>query len=402
MSTLLMETEKALGSAADQAMQTLNARWYNTMTAGLNLSSQTFQIYQSNVLLGNMSNDLWAIFDTIPPLSVTHQAEPSQINRFSDDYGGVINTVLPAGAAQWKITMGDSYADWVAYLADYRKSKPQPPIDMMVLFRDWAQLNLPDPATAQRAITQYSQILHGVIATAQSRFIGAGEVYAYNKSIADLRAQVKQAPSGKYTFNSATASSDLSHTWAQSSSGGGFGFLWGGGGSSSRDSINNKFSTANVLIDVSFSHVLALPAGPLMTSTFIGDKTYPGWFSSEAFAYAYQNKGNDVWPVDGAATWESTFGKNGNLKRFATSIVVADEITMTMTSAATYSSDEREAIRSESGGGFWPFYNTRSSSGSDTSVTFNDQGNMTVTVKSPAGSPLILGVNVLPIEQIFG
>lgn len=402
MSTLLMETGKTLGSAADQAMQTLNAQWYNTMAAGLNLSAQTFQIYQSNVLLGNTSTDLWAIFDAIPPLSITHQAEPSQINRFSDNYGGVINTVLPASAVQWKITMGDSYADWVAYLADYRKSKPQPPIDMLAVFRDWVQPNIPDPAIAQRAITQYSQILHGVVATAQSRFIGAGEVYAYNKSIDDLRGLVRQAPSGQYTFNSGTASSDLSHTWAQSTGGGGFGFLWGGGGSSSRDSITNKFSTSNVLIDVSFSHVLALTAGPLMTSTFVGNKTYPGWFSSEALEYAYQNKSNDVWPVDGAATWESTFGDNGNLKRFATSIVVADEITMTMMSAATYSSDEREAIRSESGGGFWPFYNTRSSGGSDTTVTFNDQGNMTVKVKSPAGSPMILGVNVLPIEKIFG
>src|SRR6185436_13743645 len=133
------------------------------------------------------------------------------------------------------------------------------------------------------------------------------------------RSAVKQAPAGGYKFDSKTASSNISHTWAQGSINGAFRFLWGGGGSS-YDKINEQFGSSDVTIDVKFKHVLAFAAGPLQVETFVGDKKYPGWFSSAALNYAYQNKGNDVWPVDGSASWAATFGDNGNLKRFATNL----------------------------------------------------------------------------------
>lgn len=397
MSVMAVEKKSALGSG-EEAMKTLTEKWYNTMVAGLNLSPQTFQIYQSNTVLGNLSTDLWAIYDSVPPFSVTNQNQPSQISRFSDNYSGVINTLVPSGGLEWKKTMGDSYPDWVTYLA----TKPTLPAGgMLGLFTAWAQMNIPDPGKAQKAITQYSQILNGVVPVAQGRFIGANGVYAYNKSIDDLRSAVKQAPSGSYTFNSKTASSDIKHTWAQGNISGAFRFLWGGGGSS-YDSVNQKFGSSDVNISVSFKHVLAFTAGPLQTPTFVGDKTYPGWFSSAALNYGYQNKGNDVWPVDGAASWNSTFGDNGNLKRFATNLFVADEMTMTMSSSVAFSTSEREQILAQASGGFWPFFKASVSGGYTSTVTFDAQGKMVATSTSPAGSPIILGANVLPINDIFG
>jgi hypothetical protein len=400
MSTTVLEREQAR-SAGEQAMKTLTEKWYNTMVTGLNLSPETFQIYQSNVVLGNLSTELWAIYDSIPPLSVTHQADSQQISRFSDNYSGVINTILPSGGLEWKKTMGDSYPAWVTYLDEVRASKqPLPSGGMLALFTSWAQLNIPDPGKAQKAITQYSQILNGVVPVAQGRFINAAGVYAYNKSIDDLRSAVKQAPSGGYTFDSRTASSDISHTWARGNISGAFRFLWGGG-SASYDKVNEAFGTSTVNINVSFKHVLAFAAGPLLTPTFVGDKTYPGWFSSAALTYAYQNKGNDVWPVDGSASWASTFGDNGNLKRFATNLVVGDEMTMTLSSSATFSTSEREQILTQASGGFWPFFRASGSGGFSSAVTFDDRGKMTATATSPAGSPLILGVSVLPIDRIL-
>jgi hypothetical protein len=398
MSIAVLEHEQSLTSG-EEAMKTLTEKWYNTMVAGLNLSSQTFQIYQSNVVLGNLSTEMWAIYDSIPPLSVTQQAEPSQISRFSDNYSGVINTLLPSGGLEWKKTMGDSYPDWVTYLSEVKP--PLPAGGMLTVFTQWAQLNIPDPGKAQKAITQYSQILNGVVPVAQARFITAAGVYAYNKSIDDLRSAVKQAPSGSYTFDSKTASSDISHTWAQGSISGAFRFLWGGG-SSSYDKVNEKFGSSSVNINVTFKHVLAFAAGPLQTETFVGDKKYPGWFSSAALNYGYQNKGNDVWPVDGSASWASTFGPSGNLQRFATNLVVGDEMTMTMSSSASFSTEERQLILGQASGGFWPFFSASGSGGTQSSVTFDDSGKMVATMTSPAGSPLILGVSVLPIGQIFG
>lgn len=396
-----LEKENALG-AGEEAMKTLTEKWYNTMVAGLNLSDQTFQIYQSNVVLGNLSTDLWAIYDSVPPLSVTRQAQSSQISRFSDNYSGVINTVLPSGGLEWKKTMGDSYPDWVTYLDEVRASKqPLPSGGMLALFTDWARLNIPDPGKAQRAITQYSQILNGVVPVAQGRFINAAGVYAYNKSIDDLRSAVKQGPSGSYKFDSKTASSNISHTWAKGSISGAFRFLWGGG-SSSYDSVNQAFGGSEVSIDVSFQHVVAFAAGPLQTETFVGDKKYPGWFSSAALNYAFQNKGNDVWPVDGSASWNSTFGDNGNLKRFATNLIVGDEMKMVMSSSASFSTSDREKILAQASGGVWPFFRADASGGFENTVTFDDKGKMIVTATSPAGSPLILGASVLPIDKIFG
>jgi hypothetical protein len=396
MSVMTME-QKAL-SSGEEAMKTLTEKWYNGMVTGLNLSPQTFQIYQSNVVLGNLSSELWAIYDSIPPFSVTQQAQPSQISRFSDNYSGVINTILPSGGLEWKKTMGDSYPDWVTYLS----TKPTLPANgMLGLFTAWAQMNIPDPGKAQKAITQYSQILNGVVPVAQGRFIGAAGVYAYNKSVDDLRSAVKQAPSASFKFESKTASSDIKHTWAQGSISGAFRFLWGGG-SSSYDSVNKKFGDSEVIISVEFKHVLAFTAGPLQTPTFVGDKTYPGWFSSAALNFAYQNKGNDVWPVDGSASWASTFGDNGNLKRFATNLFVGDEMTMTMSSSASFSTSEREQILTQASGGFWPFFSASGSGGYTSEVNFDDQGKMIAISKSPAGSPLILGANVLPISNIFG
>ncbi len=392
---------KTAGSSGADAMKTLTEKWYNTMVTGLNLSDQTFQIYQSNVQLGNLSTALWAIYDSIPPLSVTQMAEPSQISRFSDNYSGVINTILPSGALAWKQVLADTYPDWVTYLDGFRQSgDPLPSGGMLTLFTNWAQLNIEDPAKAQKAITLYSQILNGVVPTAQGRFISAAGVYAYDKSIDDLRSAVKQGPSQGYSFDSSTASSSIQHTWAKGSISGAFRFLWGGG-SSSFDQVNATFGGSEVTIDVKFDNVISFAAAPLQTKTFVGSKDFPAWFSSAALNFAFQNKGNDVWPVDGAASWDSTFGASGNLKRFATNLVVGDGMTMTMSSTATFSTEERQKITGQASGGVWPFFRADVSGGFTNDVTFDDSGKMVVTATSPKGSPLVLGANVLPIEDIF-
>lgn len=399
---MYQEATEQVSSAGTEAMRTLTNQWYNTMVTGLNLSPESFQLYQSNVVLGNLSTSLWAIYDAIPPQSITRQAEPSQISLFSDNYSGVINTILPTGGLEWKKTLGDKFPDWVTYLDEFRKSgNPLPEGGMLALFTNWASLNIPDPGTARKAITQYSQIVNGIVGTAQARFVDAAGVYAYNKSVDDVRSAVKQAPGNSYTFDSKTASSSIEHTWAKADVGGAFRFLWGGG-STSYDKVNTAFASSQVNIDVNFAHVTSVTAGPLQTETFVGDRNYPGWFSSSALSYAFNNKGNDTWPVDGSASWDSTFGTNGNLKRFATNLIIGDEMTMTMTSSATFSTSEREQITAQASGGFWPFFRASASGGYTNDVRFDDSGRMTASSTSPAGSPLILGASVLPIKDILG
>ena len=158
-------------SSAQQATQTLTAQWYNALTAGLNLDPNTFQLIQSNQPLGTTSPQLWAYFDALPPLSVSHLFNPSQFDSFAQNYNAVVMNLLPQNSGAFIQAMGDSYPVWAAYL----KTVTQLPSGGMTqLFSDWAQLHISDPGTAQQVITLYGQIQNGAVPTATRMLLAAG------------------------------------------------------------------------------------------------------------------------------------------------------------------------------------------------------------------------------------
>jgi hypothetical protein len=81
---------------------------------------------------------------------------------------------------------------------------------------------------------------------------------------------------------------------------------------------------------------------------------------------------------------------------------VADGITATITSYASYSSAQQTTIQQESSGGFWPFYWGSESSTYTNSVSFNSSSNLTYTMSSQAGNPMFIGGLVLPASQYLG
>jgi hypothetical protein len=383
-----------------QAMNTLNAQWYNAVVSGCHLDPSSFQLVQGNSPLGSTSEALWNILDAVPPLSVNSYFNPSQINVFSTDYGAVINNLKEQNSSKFQNDMGDYYSQWNAY----KKTNPTiPPGGILTLFNNWAQLNMP-PDQAQQCYTDYQQISQGTVPVAVQMWLnaggGTGGVKAYNETIVQLQSALQSAPSASFDLNSSTASSDISHTWASAE--GGFLFdLFEIGGEGSYDHLSVSLAEAGLSISVQFQRLVTFAAGPL--SKVSSDpilQNYQPWYSSAALNLAYQNNNNIVWN-NTPPTWNDTFGPNGNMLRTASAVVVVDGITINTMSNSAVSTDDQTTIKTAVEGGFWPFFEAESQGGWHHQATFDSHGIMTVSSTCPAGNPQILGIIVTPITGVL-
>ena len=71
-----------------------------------------------------------------------------------------------------------------------------------------------------------------------------------------------------------------------------------------------------------------------------------------------------------------------------------DTMTLTFRSLAKFTVDDQVKITQSDGGGVWPFYTSSSDSGTSTQFQFDTGGEMTVTINSLPGVPIVLGANV--------
>lgn len=396
-------TGGGLGGADDpgqQAMNTLTAQWYNAVVTGCHLDPASFQLVQGNSPLGATSEILWNLFDAVPPASINNMFNPSQGNVFSTDYGAVINNLKEQNANKFQNDMGDYYAQWRAYL---KTSPTMPQGGITALFNNWAQLNMP-PDQAQQCYTDYQQISQGTVPAAVQLWLNAGGstggVKAYNATIAQLQSALQASAPVSFTLNSQTASSDVSHSWAQSE--GGFLFdIFEIGGEGSYDHVSQTLIETGLDVTVQFQRLVTFSAGPLSKPS--SDpilSNYQPWYSSAALNLAYQNNNNLVWN-NTPPTWANTFGPGGNMLRTASAIVVVDGITITMVSMNSLSTQDQTTVKTAAEGGIWPFFEAEGSGGWTHDTSFDSEGVMTVTSSCPLGNPQILGVIVTPIAGLL-
>ena len=397
-------TTRAVAQAGDstsqQAMNTLNAQWYNAVVTGCHLEPSTFQLVQGNTPLGSTSEIFWNMLDVVPPLSINNFFNPSQGNVFSSDYGAVVMNLKDQNANKFQNDMGDYYQQWRAYL----KTNPtMPQGGIIVLFNNWAQLNLP-PDMAQQCYTDYQQISQGTVPAAVQMWLNAGGstggTKAYNATIAQLQSALQSTRGTSFSLNTSTASSDISHTWANAEAG--FLFdLFEIGGEGSYDHLSETLAESGLSINVQFQKLVTFSAGPLAkTSSDPILQNYQPWYSSPALNLAYQNNNNIVWN-NTPPTWDNTFGPNGNMLRTASALVVVDGITITTMSNSSVSTQDQTTVKTAAEGGFWPFFEAEGSGGWTHNVNFDSQGIMTVDSTCPAGNPQILGVIVTPIGGLL-
>jgi hypothetical protein len=336
----------------------------------------------------------------VPPMSVTNFYNPSQANVFSSDYGAVVANLKPQNDTAFQSIMGDYYNNWMTYLGT---NPTMPQGGILALFQNWAAMHL-SPGTAQAAYTAYQQVSQGTVPVAVQLWLaaggGTGGVKAYNGTMAQLQYELPGALPKSFSMNSATESSDVSNTWAETEVGGIFDIFEGAGESSYSD-LSTILATSTFNISATFNKVLTFPLAPLARPS--SDpilSQYQPWYSSPALNLAYQHQDNTVWK-NTPPTWADTFGPEGNMLRTASALVIVDGVTITMSSSATFSAAQQQEMQTAVEAGIWPFFEAEGSGGWSNKPSFSDQGAVTITCSSPAGNPVILGVIVTPIDALL-
>lgn len=385
-------------SSLEKAMTTLTAQWYNAVVSQGGFDRNTFQLVQGTQVIGNTSNKLWQFFDTVPPLTITNYFNPTSFNSFSKNYGSVIPHLIPQGGDALQNAMGDQYAEWLAYAkknADYS----------LKAFQEWAMSVA--PSKAPDWVSLYRTLFDGAIYQAQlewDNLLNATSnpgVCAYGKTIDDLNNALIASSSKTIHMDSSTQSSDIKNTWTEGAVEGFFEDFFGGG-EGSHSEFSKQLTSTQLTIDASFDNLITFSAQPL--SSLSKDQIlsqYTPWYSSSALNIALKNNNNRVWK-HGAPQWEDIFGDAGNTKRVCGGIVVVDGITIKVTSSASISQEDQKHFEAAAAGGFFPFFEAEAAHGWNTSTTFSDKGNATMTTKSKAGNPQVLGVIVTPISEILG
>ena len=367
--------------------------FYNAISEGLGFpAGSPFQLLQpSPPLAANDDTALWAYFNSIPPATVTSFYTPSAGNQFFSNYRGLVSalTAPPTGF------VGDvgpqAAADWRTYLLS---QKPIPPASQQPqLFLNWAMVMYPEIADAGAA--DLSSILLnpiGAAALGLMPYAGAGATPPdWSMGYAGLVSMLSTAPSRSFMMSSANSNQSLSHAWSQSNRDGLFG-LWGG--SSSQDTVTQKYAGSSVVVNAQFAHVMSFVATP------------GAWYSSAAMGNAFANQSGLPWKTTtppNPINWGNTFDPaTGNLARFAASLVVVSGMYIQVKCTAQFTGSEQQTILQNSGAGMWPFYSSSGNSGSTTSTSFDDNGALTTTIQSDGSTPIVIGCNVLPVAQFVG
>jgi hypothetical protein len=367
------------------AMEALERQWYNTVVVGLGRDPNTFQLLRPTTPLGATSDKLWAYFNNIPPRSLTNNFTYSGGNRFYDNYRAVVSQLLAPGLVEFENYLGDAAPKWNAYL---KELKPAPELrKLSQIFEEWAMLNGYVGIAAQGA-NELAALANNPVIRAQraaadeKEFIGG--VPNFSGGIDTLRAAVFRASKSSFQFDNRTAKSDASKTWAQGSVSGVFDFF-NGGASARFAEMSARALTSQLTVKVQFEHLTTFGAGP------------GSWYSSAALSTAYNKADNYTWRVGGTPDWQSTFGPSGNLLRFVASLVVADGLSLTLESGASFDRAEQQEIKAHASAGFWPFFSAQASGGHETQANFSSDGRMVVKSETVAGNPFVFGVNVLPV-----
>lgn len=386
-------------SSLSDAMQTLTAQYINALITQLNLSADQFQLTQGEIALDASSQALWAYLDAIPPDSLANNWSPGGQNTFSSQYGDVISRLKDAGSTAWQQSMGDWLPAWETYL----KANPCPATQTMAgYFRNWALASGMPPTQAQQAASLYSAALNGPIFQANEAYAAAGGqtgVKAYTQTIESATHAIMSNAGKTVSFDSATESSDVSHTWAATVGEGFIADLFGGG-DASYDDVASRVISAGLDISIAFTHIATIPAIPLSQGTVTaGPSTYSAWYVPAALSSGYTTNNNEVWQ-DGTPGWANFFGPGGSFPRATQAIILVDGISVTMTSRASFDESDQTTVQTAFGGGFFPFFEVEGHGGWSSSTVNFDQGQVTVTQSSPIGNPQVLGILQTPLTNL--
>lgn len=302
---------------------------YNTLCSALNLSDQSFQMIQGVLPVQSLAQNLYNYFDGIPPKSVATLYEGNPLNNLSGNLATMLSKTADQGTFLYQIAMSNYTND-----------------------KNWI-----------------------------GGSIGTNPIYA--PPFEDLMQQVQKGSSATIKFDSKTANTDISKSWAQSDDSAGVGF-WGTKSSSVSTSLNQKAAASQITVEIVLDKYAYLPvrAG--------------GWFFSGYFTDMYKNPDQFV---GGQSEWDKLFGPQGSLQRVTNQALLVAGYTIIVRSWATYSESDFQEVQKSSETNVWPFYTSGSSSTAKSSYTLNDDKSISVTITSSPNDLQILGMGVIPTDR---
>jgi len=370
-------------SGEAMSMKGLQNRWYNSLTKQLGLDRTMFQIGQPASPITPSSLALWEYQNFIPPYSLTFDRTMGVDSFFSEYVAFAVQMSLPAGILEQDIGR-ELHENWLAFVA--QQIPPIPENQLPALFLQWAMVYAPDKAQIG-ASDLSSMVLINAAQQALSPYLGPQATAPdFLGTYQQLLRTLGSSSSRSLFFNSAETSSNVSDTWTGGKDSGLVG-LWSGSSVASRLSL--RFGQNLVTVKAQFKAFAVVPVTPGL------------WYNSAMFQVAYSNQTSPPWPPNPNPNWADLFGPEGSMLRLPTSLIAVDGMQATVTSHAGYSPADQETIRSNAAKGVWPFYGPDSIV-THNSVTFDDQGIMSIMTTTQPEHPLFIGANVLSTPRYLG
>jgi len=366
--------------SCDTVTGIMNA-WYNQLCSSLNLSVNNFQLTQP-VGVPENNESLWAYMNHVPPATLKYNYWVYNQPTFFSQYAAIIKQLQFPESSFEKDIGKAAYTKWNNYL----KGLPQPPPENTLpsIWFQWAMLNAPSVANIGR--TDLScQVLINSGQAALAPYLGpTSKTPDFLPLFSDLTTTLPASPSVEFLFNSIDGNPDVSNSWVPGNDPEFFG-LWTG--SWCGFPINKKFAGSTISISVRFEHVAVVTVTP------------GAWYNSGLLHLALASK--SVPPWDSTTGWDTYFGEDGTLNYAIGSVVAVDGITLSLTSDADFTSEEQAVIKSQVAMGYWPMYCRQKLPVIKNEIYF-ESGKMLITCYSAPGNPVIIGNNVLKINQYLG
>jgi hypothetical protein len=364
-------------------MSTLQSRWHTALASGLLVEPGTFQIIQPSPPLSPTDTALWAAENLLPPAAATFNTDLSAGAQFFSSYASVAcQQQFPQSSFEQDIGSG-VYQAWTAYV----KSIQPPPTasQLPALFQQWAMRNA--PAVVQVGVADLSTM--ALIEAAQQALVPYegpnAQPVDFAGGFTQLLEILSQSPGGKANFDSRPTGSSNDGS-AESIRPRIYG-LWAG--ASSASFLSRRFAASHVTVSAAFQ-----------AYTVWG--SIPGaWYNSSLLNTAYSTQSSPPWPPNPDPTWNDLFGPGGSMRQLIASLLVADALTVTVTSDATYTDDDQQEILDNTSQGMWPFFVPSGENVTNT-VSFPGASGMQIDTATQSGNPIVIGAIVLGIAQYLG
>ena len=303
---------------------------YNTLCESLHLSNTQFQMIQGVLPVQTNAAGLYNFIDGTPPESVATLYTSNPVNGLNGNM---------------QIVIGDAKPGFLTTLAENNYVNPKYWVDNNVAV---------DPI--------------------------------YTPPFSDLYSQVEHGSSAVVSFDSATANSNISSSWAKSTGYAGVGF-WGTSSSSVSESVNKKASSSRITVKITINKYayLQVRAG--------------GWFTQGFFTDQYKNPGK--WS-NGQTAWDKVFGSKGSCQNIANQVLLVNGYTIETTTHASYTDSEYTSIDTSKDTNVWPFYTSSSHSIATQTHTHNSDKSITTIISCKPGNLQIFGVGVITTSSAMG